>query len=116
MTRILTGDIMNSKKNDDNFCLKTLKETFNTFCESPKYWQIYTGDSFQLGIKNCENAFYEALKLKSYLKFTADIDFRIGIGISKKEFNVDKITESNGEAYINSGFAFDNYKKNKQSP
>ncbi len=40
MTRILTGDIINSKKNDDNFCLKTLIETFNTFCEYPKYWQI----------------------------------------------------------------------------
>ena len=37
MTRILTGDIINSKKNDHNFCLKTLKETFNTFGESPKY-------------------------------------------------------------------------------
>lgn len=111
MTRILTGDIINSKKNDDNFCLKTLKETLDTFCENPKYWQIYTGDSFQLEIKNCENAFYEALKLKSYLKFTADIDVRIGIGIGKKEFNVAKITESNGESSINSGFAFDNYLK-----
>ncbi|PQJ81796.1 SatD family protein [Polaribacter glomeratus] len=111
MTSILTGDIINSRKNDDNFWLKTLKETLDTFGESPKYWQIYRGDSFQVEIKNCESAFYAALKLKSYLKSTENIDVRIGIGIGKKEFNVDKITESNGEAFINSGFAFDNYLK-----
>ena len=40
-----------------------------------------------------------------------DVDVRIGIGIGKKEFDTDKITESNGEAFINSGFAFDNYLK-----
>jgi hypothetical protein len=111
MTSILTGDIINSRKNEDNFWLKTLKETLDTFGDSPKYWQIYRGDSFQLEIENCENAFYAALKLKSYLKSIENIDVRIGIGIGKKEFNVDKITESNGEAFINSGFAFDNYLK-----
>tara|TARA_B100000795_G_C22780380_1_gene431988 strand:+ start:778 stop:1392 length:615 start_codon:yes stop_codon:yes gene_type:complete len=111
MTSILTGDIINSRKNDDNFWLKTLKEALNTFGESPKYWQIYRGDSFQLEIENCESAFYAALKLKSHLKSTKNIDVRIGIGIGRKEFNVDKITESNGEAFINSGFAFDTFLK-----
>tara|TARA_B110000046_G_scaffold113247_1_gene120487 strand:+ start:4429 stop:5043 length:615 start_codon:yes stop_codon:yes gene_type:complete len=111
MTSILTGDIINSRKNDDNFWLKTLKEALNTFGKSPKYWEIYRGDSFQLEIENCESAFYAALKLKSHLKSTKNIDVRIGIGIGKKEFSVDKITESNGEAFINSGFAFDTYLK-----
>jgi hypothetical protein len=111
MTSILTGDIINSRKNSDHFWLKPLKETLGSFGESPKYWQIYRGDSFQLEIENCENAFYAALKLKSHLKATENIDVRIGIGIGKKQFNVDKITESNGEAFINSGFAFDNYLK-----
>jgi len=111
MTSILTGDIINSRKNDDDFWLKTLKEALNTFGKSPKYWQIYRGDSFQLEIENCESAFYAALKLKSHLKSTKNIDVRIGIGIGKKEFSVDKITESNGEAFINSGFAFDTYLK-----
>ena len=111
MTSILTGDIINSRKKDDNFWLKTLKETLGTFGESPKYWQVYRGDSFQLEIENCENSFYAALKLKSQLKATENIDVRIGIGIGKKEFNVDSITESNGEAFINSGYAFDTYLK-----
>lgn len=111
MISILTGDIINSRKKDDHFWLKTLKETLDTFGKSPKYWQVYRGDSFQLEIENCENAFYAALKLKSHLKSTENIDVRIGIGIGEKEFNVDRITESNGEAYINSGFAFDTYLK-----
>jgi predicted XRE-type DNA-binding protein len=111
MTSILTGDIINSRKNDDNFWLKTLKETLDTFGKSPKYWQVYRGDSFQLEIKDSENAFYAALKLKSHLKSTENIDVRIGIGIGEKKFNVDSITESNGEAFINSGDAFDNYLK-----
>jgi predicted XRE-type DNA-binding protein len=111
MTSILTGDIINSRKNDDNFWLKTLKQTLATLGESPKYWQIYRGDSFQLEIENCENAFYAALKLKSHLKSSENIDVRIGIGIGKKEFNLDRITESNGEAFINSGYAFDTYLK-----
>lgn len=111
MTSILTGDIINSRKNDGTFWLKTLKETLSTFGEAPKYWEIYRGDSFQLEIENCEHAFYAALKLKSHLKSSENIDVRIGIGIGKKDFNVDKITESNGEAFINSGYAFDTYLK-----
>ncbi len=62
-------------------------------------------------MKDSENAFYAALKLKSHLKSTENIDVRIGIGIGEKKFNVDSITESNGEAFINSGDAFDNYLK-----
>lgn len=111
MTSILTGDIINSRKNEDHFWLETLKETLNSFGETPKIWQIYRGDSFQLEIENCEMAFYAALKLKAALKSKENIDVRIGIGIGKKEFNVDKITESNGEAFINSGVAFDTYLK-----
>ena len=114
MTSILTGDIINSRKKEDNFWLKTLKETLSTFSTSPKYWQIYRGDSFQLEIENCEKAFYTALKIKATLKKIDNIDVRIGIGIGKKEFDANKITEANGEAFINSGFAFDTYLK-KQS-
>ncbi|WP_298777820.1 SatD family protein [uncultured Polaribacter sp.] len=111
MTSILTGDIINSRKSKDDLWLKALKETLTYFGESPKYWQIYRGDSFQLEIKDCQNAFLSALKIKSIIKMIDGVDVRIGIGIGKKEFDTDKITESNGEAFINSGFAFDNYLK-----
>lgn len=114
MTSILTGDIVNSRKNQNIDWLDGLKALLNTFGKSPKYWQIYRGDSFQLEIKNPEMAFYAVLKIKSHLKSTLNIDVRISIGIGNKEFNSDKITESNGEAFVNSGYAFDNYLK-KQS-
>lgn len=114
MTSILTGDIINSRKKEDNSWLQILKNTLDTFGASPNYWQIYRGDSFQLEIKNCEDAFYGALRLKSTLKIIEGIDVRIGIGIGKKEYQATKITESNGEAFVNSGFAFDKYLK-KQS-
>lgn len=114
MTSILTGDIINSRKTTNIDWLKSLKEILVNFGESPKYWQIYRGDSFQVEVKKPEEAFLVALKIKSALKSIANIDVRIGIGIGKKEYNTDKITEANGEAFINSGFAFDNYLK-KQS-
>ncbi|WP_339663585.1 sigma factor-like helix-turn-helix DNA-binding protein, partial [uncultured Polaribacter sp.] len=77
----------------------------------PKNWQIYRGDSFQLEIQNLEEAFYVALDLKANLKRIEGIDVRIGIGIGKKEYNYSEITASNGEAFINSGVAFDTYLK-----
>lgn len=111
MISILTGDIIKSRKNQNVIWLETLKDVLNTFGGSPKFWQIYRGDSFQLKIENSEKVFYAILKIKSHLKSTINMDVRIGIGIGEKEFKADKITESNGEAFINSGFAFDNYLK-----
>lgn len=111
MTSILTGDLINSRKNKESSWLKTLKITLETFGTTPKNWQIYRGDSFQLEISNPEDAFFSALKIKATLKSIENIDVRIGIGIGKKEFNASKITEANGEAFLNSGIAFDNYLK-----
>ncbi|QTE23205.1 sigma factor-like helix-turn-helix DNA-binding protein [Polaribacter cellanae] len=111
MTSILTGDIINSRKKSDAFWLQALKETLKTFGKSPNNWQVYRGDSFQLEIKKPEEALYAALKIKSHLKKTAEIDVRIGIGVGKTAYKDVNITESNGEAFINSGFAFDNYLK-----
>lgn len=111
MTSILTGDIVNSRGKEDDLWLLALRNTLYTFGDQPKYWQIYRGDSFQLEIENFEKAFYGALILKSNLKRIEGIDVRIGIGIGKKEYTTSEITTSNGEAYINSGFAFDHYLK-----
>ena len=111
MTGILTGDLINSRKNKESLWLKTLKMTLETFGTTPKNWQIYRGDSFQLEISNPEDAFFSALKIKANLKIIENLNVRIGIGIGEKEFNASKITEANGEAFINSGIAFDNYLK-----
>jgi hypothetical protein len=47
------------------------------------------------------------------MKTLKKADVRIGIGIGKKSTNANKVTEANGEAFINSGAAFDTLKVNK---
>lgn len=111
MISILTGDIIKSRGNETIIWLEKLKEALSFFGDSPRHWQIYRGDSFQLEIENCEEALLAALKIKSHLKSSINVDVRIGIGIGKKEYNANKITESNGVAFINSGFAFDTHLK-----
>ena len=112
MTSILTGDIVKSRKGNNTLWLQELKNTLNKFGEQPKNWEIFRGDSFQLEV-TLENAFYAAFLLKSTLKQINDIDVRIGIGIGidSKNMRSQKITESNGEAYINSGEIFDSLVK-----
>lgn len=111
MTSILTGDIINSKKTDSRIWLKVLKEILQSLGESPKNWEIYRGDSFQLEIEEFENALKIAFKIKSCIKTIENIDVRIAIGFGEKDHITKNITEANGEAFINSGFAFDHYLK-----
>lgn len=107
MTSIITGDIINSRNNNTNLWLSNLKEVFNTVGKTPKTWEIYRGDSFQVEIESVEKALLFAINLKAILKKTKDLDVRVAIGIGKKEGNHKNITEGNGEAFINSGKAFD---------
>ena len=107
MTSILTGDIINSREVDSNEWLPLIKNAFQTIGASPKLWEIYRGDSFQIEIENIENALLFAIKLKATLKKIKNLDVRIAIGIGAKNENYKNITEGNGEAFIYSGLAFD---------
>lgn len=107
MTSILTGDIINSRSISSNEWLPLLKATFKTVGKTPKTWEIYRGDSFQIEINNVENALLFAIKLKTILKKFKNLDVRIAIGIGTKNDNYENITEGSGEAFINSGKAFD---------
>ena len=111
MTSILTGDIINSRNTSSNEWLPLLKTAFKTVGETPKTWEIYRGDSFQLEIKNPEQAFFFAIELKTILKKIKNLDVRIAIGIGSKNDDYKNITEGSGEAFINSGKAFDNLLK-----
>ena len=111
MTSILTGDIINSRNTDSNSWMPLLKETLNSVGKTPKTWEIYRGDSFQLEIKNPEQAFFFAIELKTILKKIKNLDVRIAIGIGSKNDDYKNITEGSGEAFINSGKAFDNLLK-----
>lgn len=111
MTSVITGDIVNSRGVSVETWLPLLKKSFNTVGETPKTWELFRGDSFQIEIENIADALFFAIKLKTDIKKIKDLDIRLAIGIGDKSFDTEKITEANGEAFINSGYAFDHLLK-----
>ena len=67
---------------------------------------------FQLEAKPKE-ALKTALEIKTKIKQIKGLDVRIAIGIGTGEHKTDKIKESNGSAYSNSGICFENLKKRR---
>lgn len=110
MIAVITGDIINSSQNENQDWLKELKRVLNQFGQSPKDWEIFRGDSFQLKI-SAEKAIYTAFYIKTSIKQIHDKDVRMAIGIGKEAHKSEKISEANGEAYQNSGKCFENLKK-----
>lgn len=102
MIAIITGDIINSQKSDTEIWLPKLKELMASWSSTPENWEVYRGDEFQL--KCCvDGVFHKALLLKSLIKTFENLDVRLAIGIGNEVFRSEKITESNGSAYVNSG-------------
>jgi len=110
MTSIITGDIINSKKSTPENWLEALKTILNSFGTSPKAWDIYRGDSFQLEITP-EKALHACILIKATIKQFEHIDVRLAIGIGEKTYQSKRITESNGTAFVNSGECFEGLKK-----
>lgn len=102
MIAVITGDIMNSQDAEPEHWLPKLKELFAEWGSTPSNWEIYRGDEFQL---KCElnEVFWKALTIKSFIKRFENLDVRISIGIGEEQYSSEKITESNGTAYVNSG-------------
>lgn len=113
MTGIITGDIINSRKvANPNEWLSRLKAVFNKIGSAPKTWEIIRGDSFQLEITQVPEILKQALYIKAIIKSIPGLDVRMAIGIGTKSYDAPKISEANGEAFINSGRLFDQLKKN----
>ncbi len=110
MTGIITGDIVNSRAVAAGLWLPELKQTLGKYGKEPSEWEIYRGDSFQLEVQP-ENALTAALHLKASIKQFSELDIRAAIGIGDKTFAADKITESNGSAFVHSGKCFEKLKK-----
>ncbi len=112
MTGIITGDIIRSRKvGDPEEWMGPLKTLFNTLGSEPGVWQFFRGDSFQLEVKNVDDVFKVALKMKATVKCIKELDIKLAIGIGRKNYSAPRITESNGEAFIYSGELFDKMKK-----
>lgn len=111
MIAIITGDIINSREDKSLTWLSELKGVLTLYGKEPEYWQIYRGDSFQLKIEP-EKALLVAFHIKAIIKQTKSQDVRMSIGLGEENNSAEKITESNGSAYIRSGACFESLKKN----
>ena len=116
MTSVITGDIINTRsKQDQNIWLIPMQELLNTWGESPKVWEIYRGDSFQVEIQDAEKSLLSAIKIKARIKQLDGIDVRMAVGVGEKTFEGETITTSNGPVFIHSGETFDRLVKDKRT-
>ncbi|MEY2703057.1 MAG: hypothetical protein RLY43_1695 [Bacteroidota bacterium] len=111
MEAVLTADIINSRKVSPEIWLPILKKVLNTIGEEYSTWEVYRGDSIQL-ITTPIKALDAAILLKSTVKQIPNLDIRIAIGIGAITYRSDKVSASNGLAFIHSGKAFDTLGKN----
>ncbi|WP_136481396.1 transcriptional regulator [Cognatitamlana onchidii] len=110
MTTIITGDIINSKEVPPELWLAALKSVLNSLGNTPKTWDIFRGDSFQFEVPP-QKALHACLLIKATIKQFKNLDVRLAIGLGNKTFDSERITESNGTAFINSGACFEALKK-----
>jgi len=114
MTSIITGDIINSRDNQNHDrWISPLKSLLAEEGNSPEMWELYRGDSFQLEVINPEEALLMAIRIKASLKSIKHIDVRMALGIGEKSYAAPRITEANGQAFIYSGDQFEKLKKEK---
>ncbi len=111
MKAILTADIINSREVSPEIWLPMLKNVLYTVGEEYTTWEVYRGDSIQI-ITTPIQALDYAILLKSTIKQIPNLDIRIAIGIGEITYRSDKVSASNGVAFINSGEAFDTLGKN----
>ena len=111
ITGVITGDIINSRKADSTEWLTALKSALNQYGGTPKTWEIYRGDSFQLEVP-AEEALFAALYIKACLRQYKHLDARMAIGLGEKTHSASRLSESNGSAFRHSGECFDALRKN----
>ncbi|NER10998.1 hypothetical protein SAMN06265375_10218 [Muriicola jejuensis] len=114
MIAVLTGDIVNSGLYPGEKWMPVLREVLGRLGAQPEEWDIYRGDEFQVKTP-LDKALETALLLKSSLASFRNLDVRLAIGLGDETFSGQKITESNGSAYRNSGRLFSELKSGRQS-
>ncbi|MDR9415490.1 MAG: SatD family protein [Gracilimonas sp.] len=115
MISVITGDIVNSRNTEAERWMQLLKEALNEIGSSPKSWEIYRGDSFQAEISDPSDALQHAIHIKAAIKQVKGLDVRISIGIGERVLDAPTISESNGDAFVRSGEAYEHLSKIKQN-
>lgn len=106
MVAVITGDITNSRGAEVAEWLPVLKSALSLYGTEPKDWEIFRGDSFQLLLPP-EKALLAAVQIKANIKIMKELDVRMGIGLGQQEVEAERISESNGPAFIRSGECFE---------
>ncbi len=106
MIAVITGDIINSRQSSPHVWMSDLKSVLHQYGSSPKEWELFRGDSFQLKTST-EKVLLCAMHLKATIKQHPLLDLRMGIGMGEESYAAEQITESNGSAYLHSGEAFE---------
>jgi len=110
MIAIITGDIIKSKKVAPATWLPILKNALSEYGKETKEWEIFRGDSFQLET-DATHVFHAYLYIRTAIKTIPLLDVRMSIGVGEKDYKGESILNSNGSAFINSGEAFEELKK-----
>ncbi|EJG03477.1 MULTISPECIES: hypothetical protein [Flavobacterium] len=111
MTSVITADIIGSRQQSEHW-VNNLKKILAPLGNTPSQWEIYRGDEFQIEITNPEDALLTAILIKAQLRAIKS-DARMSIGFGDKTHNAERISESNGSAFIHSGELFETLKKQK---
>lgn len=114
MEVVITGDIIGSTKTSPENWLPTLKAALGDWGKEPADWELYRGDSFQLKVKNPMRALEAAVWIKAAIKTIPGMDIRLGIGFGEVTYPAERVTESNGEAFVHSGEIFEQLSKMNQ--
>ncbi len=111
MIAVITGDIINSQHTNTELWIQKLKALFGSWAQTPSEWEIYRGDEFQYKCA-IDEVFTKIILIKSLIKTFENLDVRLAIGIGTEVFSSEKITESNGSAYVHSGRLLNEIKLN----
>lgn len=111
MEAIITADLINSRAIAPEVWLSVLQKTLQSLGEEYQQWEVFRGDSLQIHVSP-KQALYCAILLKATIKQIPNLDIRIAIGIGEIGYKAEKLTASNGSAFIYSGEAFDGLGKN----
>jgi hypothetical protein len=114
-TSIITGDLIKSRNISSKYWLPSLRKVLATEGSTPRTWEIFRGDSFQVEIKNPSQALLKAVQIKAAIKRIKNLDVRMALGIGSKNHAAPKITESNGQAFVFSGELLEEITKEKRN-
>lgn len=113
MKAVITGDIVNSQQVDSKIWLAHLEKAVGANFSNKEVWEIFRGDEFQYFLNEAEKAFVEILKIKTQIKMIKHCDVRLSLGIGDQNLKMDRVSLSNGSAFVNSGRNFERLKKEK---